>query len=331
MRRVLLFVNPIFEQRRVHRDAIARIAVLLGSGGRSIEVVQTLSAQSAGDQARQGIEEGFDTILVCGGDGTVFNVIQGVAGTEIPVGILPFGTGNVLAQNLDLPRDPVEAARRLISAHPRRIPLGRITMNVTDLPSASPGHGRRTRTKSWYFTMAAGMGLHASLMNIADGWGKRGIGRASYFLAGTSLLLRRRVQPFEVEVTPVSGRDFRERVCEAIAVRVAELNRWRPGGRLEEPALRLATVEATGRWGLAEASLRALARTESQDGTGVVLRTFSGASVRYTDALRIVCRPLRDYNYDGGVMAEADGEVLGTSHAVIEMAGESFYLLWPKD
>ena len=184
MRRVLLFVNPIFEQRWVHRDAIARIAVLLGSGGRSVEVVETLSAQSAGDQARQGIEEGFDTILVCGGDGTVFNVIQGVAGTEIPVGILPFGTGNVLAQNLSLPRNPVEAARRLLSAHPRRIPLGRITMNVTDLPPTPGGHGRRTRTKSWYFTMAAGMGLHASLMNIADGWGKRGIGRASYFLAG---------------------------------------------------------------------------------------------------------------------------------------------------
>ena len=204
------------------------IAVLLGAEGRSVEVVETLSAQSAGDQARQGIEEGFDTILVCGGDGTVFNVIQGVAGTEIPVGILPFGTGNVLAQNLNLPRNPVEAARKLLLASPKRIPLGRITMNVTDLPSGEAGRSRSTRTKSWYFTMAAGMGLHASLLDIAEAWGKRGIGRASYFLAGTSLLLRHRIQPFEVEVTPVSGVKFRQRVCEAIAVRVAELNRWRP-------------------------------------------------------------------------------------------------------
>jgi len=325
MRRVLLFVNPVFEQRRLHRDAIARIAVLLGSGGRSVEVVETLSAQSAGEQARQGIEEGFDTILVCGGDGTVFNVIQGAAGTEIPVGILPFGTGNVLAQNLDLPRNPLEAARRLISAHPRRIPLGRITMNVTDLPPTSGGHGRTTRTKSWYFTMAAGMGLHASLLDIAEGWGKRGIGRASYFLAGTSLLLRHRIQPFEVEVTPVSGSKFRKRVCEAIAVRVEELNRWRPGGRLEDPVLRLALVDATGRWGLAEASIRALARKESQNGHGAAAR----ASAHYVDALRMVCRPVLDYEYEGGVLAEADGEVLGASYAVIEMANESFYLLWP--
>jgi diacylglycerol kinase family enzyme len=325
MRRVLLFVNPVFEQRWIHRDAIARIVVLLGSGGRSVEVVETLSAQSAGEQARRGIDEGFDTILVCGGDGTVFNVIQGVAGTEIPVGILPFGTGNVLAQNLALPRNPLEAARRLVAAEPRRIPLGRITMNVTDLPSAPPGRGRRVRTKSWFFTMAAGMGLHASLMNIADGWGKRGIGRASYFLAGASLLLRHRIQPFEIEVTPVAGAKYRRRVCEAIAVRVAELNRWRPGGSLEAPALRLAFVDATGRWGLASASVRALARTESHNGKAA----SSHATVHYVDALRMVCRPLPDFDYRGGVLAEADGEVLGASHAVIEMAKESFCLLWP--
>jgi diacylglycerol kinase family enzyme len=329
MRRVLLFVNPVFEQRSVHRDAIARIALLLGSEGRSVEVVETLSAQSAGDQARRGIEDGFDTILVCGGDGTVFNVIQGVAGTEIPVGILPFGTGNVLAQNLDLPRNPVEAARKLLNACPRRIPLGRITLTVPDLPStmleASGSRSRRTRPKSWYFTMAAGMGLHATLMSIADGWGKRGIGRASYFLAGTSLLLRRRIQPFEIEVTAVSGEKSRHRVCEALAVRVAELNRWRPGGSLEHPVLRLATVDATGRWGLAEASFHALARTQSPNGNVSRARP----SVRYRDALRVVCRPLPDYDYEGGVLAEADGEVLGASHAVIEMTKESFYLLWP--
>ncbi len=143
--------------------------------------------------------------------------------------------------------------------------------------------------------------------------------------AGTSLLLRRRIQPFEIEVTAVSGEKSRHRVCEALAVRVAELNRWRPGGRLEDPVLRLATVDATGRWGLAEASFHALARTPSPNGNVSRARP----SVRYKDALRVVCRPLPDYDYQGGVLAEADGEVLGASHAVIEMTKESFYLLWP--
>jgi hypothetical protein len=80
---------------------------------------------------------------------------------------------------------------------------------------------------------------------------------------------------------------------------------------------------------LAEASFHALARTESRNGNVALSRTSPSASVHYVDALRVVCRPLPDYDYHSGVLAEADGEVLGASHAVIEMAKESFYLLWP--
>ena len=319
MHRVLVFVNPVFDQRAVHRDALARIVTMFGSSGLSVEVHETLSARSAGDQARQGIEDGFDTIMVCGGDGTVVNVIQGVAGTEIPVGILPFGTGNVLAQNLNLPRDPVEAARRLLTATARRIPLGRVSVIAPEF--RADGSRRLNRHKSWYFTMCAGMGLHAALMEASDGWGKRAIGRISYYFAGMSLLARHRIQPFDIEVTTSAGDVFHQRVCEAIAVRVPELNRWRPGGRLHEPVLRLASVDATGRWGLAEASFQALARTAPRNGNAPL--------ARYTDAVRIVCTPVPDYDYHTGVLAEADGEVLGAKNAVIEMTDKSFYLLSP--
>jgi len=319
VRRVLLFVNPVFDQRARDRAAIVRVCELVRGSGATVEVVESLSARSAGEQIRQGIEDGADTILVCGGDGTVFNVIQGVAGSDVPVGILPFGTGNVLAQNLNLTRNPVEAARLLLVAKARRIPLGRITVTAPEF--RADGSRRTKREKSWYFAMAAGMGLHASLMSASDGWGKRAIGRTSYFLAGASLLMRHRIQPFDVEVTTVGGEVFRQRVCEALALRVAELNRWRPGGGLESPMLRLATVDATGRWGLAAASFQAIARTPSRNG--------NAPKVRYTDAVRVVCRPVPDYDYDGGVLVEADGEVLGATNAAIEMSGESFWLLWP--
>jgi diacylglycerol kinase family enzyme len=319
MHRVLLFVNPVFEQRAIHRDALARIVTMYGSAGLSVEVHETLSPRSAGEQARQGIEEGFDTILVCGGDGTVFNVIQGVAGTEIPVGILPFGTGNVLAQNLRLPRDPVAAAQMLLHASSRRVPLGRISVIAPEF--RADGSRRLNRHKSWYFTMCAGMGLHAALMEASDGWGKRAIGRTSYYFAGVSLLLRHRIQPFDAEVTTTGGEVLRQRVCEAIAVRVPQLNRWRPGGSLEEPILRLATVDATDRWGLADASFQALARIAPRNGNRPM--------ARYTDAVRIVCNLVPDYDYRTGVLTEADGEVLGANHAVIEMTDQSFQLLWP--
>ena len=85
--------------------------------------------------------------------------------------------------------------------------------------------------------------------------------------------------------------------------------------------LRLATVDATGRLGLAEASFHALARTSTRNG--------HAPSVRYTDAVRVGCAPAPDYDYQSGVLVEADGEVLGATHAVLEMARESFSLLWP--
>ena len=321
MRKVVLFVNPTFEQRASQRAIVERIAGMLHASGVSLEIQETLSAQSAGDQARVAIADGCDAILVCGGDGTIFSIVQGVAGSEIPIGIIPFGTGNVLAQNIGLSRNPLEAARALLRSTPRKIPLGQITL-------PRPAHSLAPLAeKSWYFTMAAGMGLHAALMSAADGWGKRSIGRASYYFAGASLLLRHRIQPFEVEVTTADGRHFTQRVCEAIAVRVPELNRWRPGGRLEEPVLRLATVDATGRRGLAQASFEALARTSSRNGHPANGRP----SAHYADAIQVICRPVPDYEYESALLVEADGEVLGASTALITIARESFWLLWPDD
>lgn len=318
MHRVLVFVNPVFEERPGHRAQTARVVEMLKSSGLHTEVQETLSPQSAGDQARRAIEDGFDRIFVCGGDGTIFNVLQGVAGTEVPIGIIPMGTGNVLAQNLRLPRSALEAAKALLHAKPRSIPLGCVTIMR---PAHQPGQPSGSlAAKSWYFAMAAGMGLHAVLMSASDAWGKHIIGRASYYFAGISLLAHHRIQPFQAEITTVDGRILNQRVCEAIAVRVPELNRWRPGGRLEEPLLRLATVEASSRWTLVQASFQAIAQQNGHN---------SAPRVHYNDAVRVVCRPIPDYEYETGVLVEADGEVLGSSSAVISMAQERFSLLWP--
>lgn len=327
MQRVLLFVNPVFEQRQRQRTALARVASLLRDEGFEVELVQSLSPLSAGEQAREAVAAGFDAILVCGGDGTLFRVLQGVAGTEIPVGILPFGTGNVLVQNLKLPRDPVEAARRLLLAKPRTIPLGRITCQR--MGHASPG--------SYVFTIAAGLGLHAALMHAAASGVKHLGGRAAYFVAGARLLLQHPVEPFEAEITGTDGEVTRLRTVELIAVRVGALNRWRPGGDLQQPLLRIAVVPETSRLGLAYASYQALMGTPAPlpgeaAGKG---RYGSDGNVRlpvarYYDAVRVVCRPAAEYRYGAKVLAEADGEVLGDSMAEITIADETLNLLWPE-
>ena len=177
----------------------------------------------------------------------------------VPLGIIPFGTGNVLAQNLKVPKDPVAAAHWILRSRAYPVPLGKITCCV-------PG-GRQ----SWLFAMAAGMGMHAALMSEARRSGKSRVGRAAYFAAGGRLLLNHPVQPFDIAITTTGGSVVHQQVSEAIALRVAELNRWRPGGGLTFPFLRLATVAGYSRSRLARATYEALfraggARDRAQDG-----------------------------------------------------------------
>jgi diacylglycerol kinase (ATP) len=314
MRRVLFFLNPLLMERGNRRATVARIAELLQSAGCVVELQDTLSAHSAGEQAQEAVISGFDTIFVCGGDGTVFQVIQGVAGSEVALGVIPFGTGNILAQNLRLPHDPMAAAQAQLHSEAVSIPLGKLACKAA-------GH---LKERNWYFTIAAGMGVHAALMNLAPtGNGKRVGGRAAYYAGGLRLLAQHPVEPFEVEITNAGGKARRFRACETIAVRVAEINVWRPGGELLKSSLRVASVPETTRLGLAHASFHAL-----------VTRKTSGPSQlpypQYDDACRVVCRPIADYAYQTPLLVEADGEVVGVEQATITVANRRLLLLQPS-
>lgn len=313
MRRVLFFLNPLLMERRNRRAAVDRIAAMLRGTGCSVDLQDTLSAYSAGEQAQEAVASGFDTIFVCGGDGTIFQVIQGVAGSSVQLGLIPFGTGNVLAQNLRLPRDPMEAMRAQMNASAVSIPLGKITCKTA-------GH---TKDRNWYFTIAAGMGVHAALMNLAPtGSGKRVGGRMAYYAGGLRLLFNHPVEPFETEMTLSNGTVRRRQRSEIIAVRVGEINRWHPGGDLESPTLRVASTPETTRLGLAHASFHAL-----------VTRRTEGPSKlpypQYEDVIALTCRPIPDYSYRSPLLIEADGEVIGMKRATITMAQRRLCLLWP--
>ena len=82
MRRVMMFLNPLLIHNAKRRAQVEQIAELLSGYGSDVHLQETLSAHSAGQQARDAVAAGFDTFLVCGGDGTVFQVIQGVAGSD---------------------------------------------------------------------------------------------------------------------------------------------------------------------------------------------------------------------------------------------------------
>ena len=125
MRQLLLVVNEVAQTvTRYARDVIAGA---LSSEFR-VEVVETKRPGHAGELAAGAAERGIDLVVVLGGDGTVNEVANELAGTSVPMAVLPGGGANVFARSLGLPRDAVEAAGILLERlhePPRRVPLGR--------------------------------------------------------------------------------------------------------------------------------------------------------------------------------------------------------------
>lgn len=317
MRRVVFFVNPMLTSRGGKGAAVERCAEMLRAEGCAAEVRGTRSGSVAGEQAREAVESGFDTVFACGGDGTLFQILQGIAGSKVALGVIPLGTGNVLARNLRLSRDPVAAMRAQWKAEAVEIPLGEI--------ACGDANGCE---RSWYFTIAAGIGIHAAVMNIAtSGRSKRLWGRGAYYSGGMRLLLRHAIQPFDVELTGADGRVREFRACELLAARVPAIDRWRPGGDLRSAHLRVATVAHTGRVGLAHAGFHAVITRWSRGGE-VERRRLPYPM--YEDAAQVVCRPAAEFAYRSPLLVEADGEVIGMERVVLRMAEKRLRLLWPR-
>jgi diacylglycerol kinase (ATP) len=144
--RALLITNPF--AARAHARAATKIRDILQQGGWSVEVRATEGPGDARRIAEAARGAGFDVLVSHGGDGTAMQVAAGIAGTGIVLGLVPGGTGNVLAGNLQLPRGAAPATRALLTARRHAIDLG--VVERADGPH--------------YFAVAAGTGFDAQLM-----------------------------------------------------------------------------------------------------------------------------------------------------------------------
>ncbi len=133
MRKAVLLYNARSGGRRSQRqsDLQSALKILLDAGVEA-SLVLTQSSADATEQARKAILEGCDTVFACGGDGTIHDVLQGMAGTRVALGIIAMGTANALAHDLRLPLEPSEAVRAALDAEPRRIALGRVQVRGFD-------------------------------------------------------------------------------------------------------------------------------------------------------------------------------------------------------
>ena len=123
--RVLLIANPV--ARTVSRPMLDVLEKALAADFK-LEVDETRSRGHAVEMAEQAVRDRFDLMVVFSGDGTINEAINGLAGSEVALGVIPGGATNVLARVLGIPEDPIEATARLIAAclegRARRIHLG---------------------------------------------------------------------------------------------------------------------------------------------------------------------------------------------------------------
>ncbi|MCC6417546.1 MAG: diacylglycerol kinase family lipid kinase, partial [Gemmataceae bacterium] len=168
-RTAALIVNPkAGSPTRAHViDGIVKAAADLGW---QVTVFETLGPNDATRLAREAVREGYPVVLVAGGDGTLNEAIQALAGTDAILGAIPLGTMNVWVRELGLPLDPIEAVRQLLQGPVFRIDLGRL-------------NGR-------YFLLMAGLGFDAEAVHAIQGETKRRFGPVAFLAAGLVAALR---------------------------------------------------------------------------------------------------------------------------------------------
>ncbi|MCL3863242.1 diacylglycerol kinase family protein [Actinotalea sp. K2] len=160
-------------------------------------------------QTREALERGARVVVAVGGDGTVRAVAEGLAGSQGAMGLIPQGTGNLLARNLDLPINDVDALMRIaLTGHERPIDVGWLTVvrdesQVSDdIAEADPHAVAPEKTppdtaepaRDHIFLVIAGLGFDAAMVADTDEELKAKVGWIAYFVAGVRHLHSRRMR-----------------------------------------------------------------------------------------------------------------------------------------
>ncbi len=155
-----------------------RIAGAMGAQKVPFDIVEADGPEDALGVVRRAAAAGYKAVVAAGGDGTIALALRGTAGTEVPVALLPFGTGNQLALNFDVPVSLEDSVRVAVEGTVERIDLGRIGGD--------------------YFALIAGAGLDADVMASATTELKNRLGFLAYFIGGLKHVITPRSAKYRI-------------------------------------------------------------------------------------------------------------------------------------
>ena len=285
--RAAVVVNPVKappeDARRVQLES-----ALVAAGWKPPLWLETTADDPGYGMAEEALARHADLVLTLGGDGTVRAVLTVVAGSGVPMGVLPVGTGNLLARNLGIPLGDLSAAlETALDGTDRAIDVGRIE------PDGPPDRAER-------FAIMAGMGLDAAIMGGAPDAVKDKVGWPAYVLSAARQLGSHRIR---VEVAVDSAEPLRTRAQTVLVGNVGQLQgglELMPDAVPDDGLLDIAVVAARGPADWIRVVTRVVGRRRIRDRR---FRTLRGRTIRITAQHR---HP-----------READGDVLRPGRSMV--------------
>jgi diacylglycerol kinase family enzyme len=270
-------VNPRIQDPSRLRELCERAAAASGWG--SLVLLPTTPDDAGTGLARQALEAGADLVIAAGGDGTVRACAEVVAGTDVPLAIVPCGCANLTALALRIPARLDAAIQVAFAGQDRRI----------DLATAD----------GELFTAMAGIGLDAAVVGATPRAAKRLAGWPAYAAAATGQLLR---PPSRFTIRLDDGEPF-TRIARSVTVGNSGLLpggfRIMPDARLDDGMLDVVILAPAGLLGWASVGLRVVARSRHDD-----------AKLERHTARRAEITAGTD------LPRQADGEMIGTARSL---------------
>ncbi|HEY4379053.1 MAG TPA: YegS/Rv2252/BmrU family lipid kinase [Acidobacteriaceae bacterium] len=312
MRRVALIYNPASGQRPERRAAqIAEVEAVFRGAGVEVQVIETEASASAGAQALEAVQDGCDTIVACGGDGTVHEALQGLVGGSAALGVIPMGTANALAADLGVPASPKRAAQLLLDATPVRISVGHLFY-----------HNSKGKERSRYFVVAAGVGVDALFFSRLDSRLKQRFGYAAYLVEAFRMWAQHDFPFFGATLTESgTGIPRTGEMSQLLAIRISDfgglVRKLAPGASIRNETLSVIAFRTRSKLRYLRFMLTVMLRRH----------TFSDV-IEMADCQSVECCDLEGAS--APTFVEADGELLGRLPARIEVVPQSLTLLIPQ-
>ena len=311
MRAAFIYNSSAGKKREQRLAMVQAAAAELNSAGHATTLIPTRGPATAGNQAEEAIASGHDVIFACGGDGTFNETMQGVIASRanVPMGLIPLGTGNVLASDLQIPRDPAQAARLQLTRKAVAVSTGKLTYTIRD-----------GSTRSTHFIVCAGIGCDAEMIYRTTTEVKKRWGMWGYWFHGMKVGLFSTWTPFDISFYDTAQQKQRtERIMQLMAVRVTEfgpyMRHMAPGAALTRDDFQLVLYKTRNPFRHARHALDAWARWPS-DVKGI----------ERTHATEITCTEIAGHS---AVRAEVDGETVGRLPVKIEIVPKAVKLFLP--